>query len=115
MYNVSCCSVCALVFILQHVSADVWVCRANDMSADQIHCRTHLGHLLQAGDSVLAFDLTNSNVNNSDLDKITPEKRPDIIIVKKLYSDKGYRNRQRKWRLHHLEREAAASINSTDR
>jgi len=99
----------------KHVLADVWVCRANDMSADQIHCKSHLGHLLQPGDTVLGFDLNNSNVNSYELDKIAPERRPDVILVKKLYADKSFRNRQRKWRLMRLERDAAMSANSQER
>lgn len=61
------------------------------------------------------FDLSNSNVNNFDLDKISPDKRPDVILVKKQFSEKSFRNRQRRWRLHRLEREAAMSANSNER
>jgi len=42
--------------LLQHVPADVWVVKERELgSADcqQVHCRTHLGHLLTAGDIVL--------------------------------------------------------------
>ncbi|XP_067937287.1 60S ribosomal export protein NMD3-like [Watersipora subatra] len=99
----------------KHVLADVWVCRSSDMSADQIHCRSHLGHLLQPGDTALGFDLSNSNVNDVDLDKLSSDKKPDLILVKKQYSDKGFRNRQRKWKLLRLEREAAMSANSNER
>lgn len=42
------------------------------------------------------------------------EKRPDVILVKKLFAEKGYRNRQRKWKLARLEREAAMSANSNE-
>lgn len=54
-------------------------------------------------------------MNSDALDKIPAEKRPDVILVKKLYADKSYRNRQRKWRLQRLEREAAASQISNER
>lgn len=61
------------------------------------------------------FDLTNSNVNSYELDKIAADRRPDVILVKKQYADKGFRNRQRKWKLLRLEREAAMSANSQER
>lgn len=64
---------------------------------------------------VYRFDLNNSNVNSYELDKIAPERRPDVILVKKLYADKSFRNRQRKWRLMRLERDAAMSANSQER
>lgn len=60
------------------------------------------------------FDLSNSNANNYDLDKMSADKKPDVILVKKQFADKGARNRQRKWRLHRLEREAAMSANSAE-
>ena len=43
------------------------------------------------------------------------DKRPDVILVKKQFAEKGFRNRQRKWKLHRLEREAAMSANSNER
>ena len=64
---------------------------------------------------MFSFDLSNSNVNNFDLDKMPADKRPDVILVKKQFGDKGFRNRQRKWKLHRLEREAAMSANSNER
>lgn len=43
------------MFVLQHVPADVWVAKESELgnSDQQVHCRTHLGHLLSAGDVVL--------------------------------------------------------------
>ena len=37
--------------------ADVWVVKANEIgqSDDNVHCKTHLGHLLNIGDSVLGY------------------------------------------------------------
>ena len=39
--------------MLQHLPADVYVVKANSMGDTPTHCRTHLGHLLSPGDSVL--------------------------------------------------------------
>lgn len=40
---------------LQHVLADAWVVRSSDLGSDEenVHVRTHLGHLLQPGDTAL--------------------------------------------------------------
>jgi len=60
------------------------------------------------------FDLANANINDPVFDKIPPERRPDIVLVRKYYGDKTERNKRRKWRLRRLEREAAGSTTSTN-
>lgn len=72
--------------------ADVWLVRSSDIgsSDSEIHCRTHLGHLLSPGDSVLGFDLANANLNNAELDdyqQIQGDRLPDVILLKKCYTD----------------------------
>ena len=44
-----------LFVLLQHVLADCWVVKSSElgMNDDTIHCRTHLGHLLSPGDTVM--------------------------------------------------------------
>ena len=44
-----------LILNLQHVLADAWVVKSSELgrNEDTIHCRTHLGHLLQPGDIAL--------------------------------------------------------------
>lgn len=88
----------------RHVLADVWVVKASELGFNdrQYHCRSHLGHLLNYGDTVLGFDLSTANINNDDFEKIKPEKRPDVILVKKLYGDRSRRHKKRKWKLKHL-------------
>ncbi|XP_069939784.1 60S ribosomal export protein NMD3 [Cherax quadricarinatus] len=87
----------------KHQVAEVWVQRASELGSDNvIFCRTHLGHILNPGDSVLGFDLRLSNVNDTNIDKINPDLVPDVILVKKIYADKATRNRRRRWRLKHL-------------
>jgi len=90
----------------KHTLADVWVvktCQLGKYEENATHCRTHLGHLLQPGDTVMGFDLKNSNVNDSQLEKLSADKIPDVVIVKKVYAEKSVRNRRRKWRLKHME------------
>ena len=49
------------------------------------------------------FDLKNSNVNDPNLEKMSGETLPDVVLVKKVYAEKSVRNRRRKWRLKHME------------
>lgn len=88
----------------RHVLADVWVVRSYELGLtnDLIHCRTHMGHLLKPGDTVLGFDLGNANVNNVSFDKLRKDRIPDVILVKKVYSNQSSRHRKRKWKLNHL-------------
>lgn len=86
--------------------ADAWVVKTSQLGKyeeNAIHCRTHLGHLLQPGDTVLGFDLKNSNVNDPQLEKMSEDKISDVVLVKKVYAEKSVRNRRRKWRLKHME------------
>jgi len=88
----------------KHVLADCWVTKTSELGLndDSIHCRTHLGHVLNIGDSVLGLDLKNSNVNNPELEKMATDKIPDVVLVKKHFADKALRNRKRKWKLKHM-------------
>ncbi|XP_013421301.1 60S ribosomal export protein NMD3 [Lingula anatina] len=98
----------------KHVLADVWVARPSEMGEKQYFCRTHLGHLLQPGDSVLGFDLNNSNVNDKYLESLPADKIPDVVIVKKIY-DKSKRQRKRKWKLKRLEQTEKEETSSIER
>lgn len=91
----------------KHVLADVWVSRMSDLGVNdqQYFCRTHLGHLLSVGDTVLGFDMVNANLNNEHIEKLKVEKLPDVVLVKKVYGDKKKRNRHRRWKLQHLNEE----------
>jgi hypothetical protein len=40
-------------FSFQHMPADVYVVKSNAMGDTPTHCRSHLGHLLSPGDTVL--------------------------------------------------------------
>ncbi|CAH1772405.1 unnamed protein product [Owenia fusiformis] len=90
----------------KHVLAEVWVVKASEIGSDegQYFCKTHLGHLLNVGDSVLGYDLRFSNVNDANLEKMSPDRIPDVVIVKKVYADKAKRNRKRNWKLRHMDR-----------
>ncbi|KAI1724768.1 NMD3 family domain-containing protein [Ditylenchus destructor] len=88
----------------RHRLADVWVVRSNQVGqsdARTVCCRTHLGHLLSPGDTVLGFDVANSNLNNSVFEKVKTENVPDVVLVRKAY-DRANRSRKRQWKLKRL-------------
>eukprot|EP00118_Oscarella_pearsei_P013320 m.105562 g.105562 ORF g.105562 m.105562 type:complete len:501 (+) comp37230_c0_seq10:145-1647(+) len=94
------------------VLAEVCVSKTEDLGLpdSQVYCKTHLGHLLKAGDTVLGFDLANSNVNNDYLSRVPSRHVPDVVLVKKSYGDKK-RGQNRIWKLKHLAKDASEAMN----
>ncbi|KAK0203607.1 NMD3 family-domain-containing protein [Desarmillaria ectypa] len=70
------------------------------------HTRTHLGGILQPGDTVLGYHLTNANFNSDDFAQLSSDRIPDIILVKKTYPNRRKKNRARNWRLRSIGKEA---------
>ncbi|XP_076457169.1 60S ribosomal export protein NMD3-like [Babylonia areolata] len=87
----------------KHLLADVYVARMCDLGVNdhQFHTRSHLGHLLKAGDTVLGYDFTCSNLNHPQFEKLKEERIPDVILVKKVY-DQPRRCRRRNWKLQRM-------------
>ncbi|XP_065190431.1 60S ribosomal export protein NMD3-like [Sycon ciliatum] len=87
--------------------ADAWVVRSEELGVSdrQYHCRTHLGHLFNVGDTALGFDFTNANLNHDNLAKLKVDKMPDVVLVKKHFGDKHKRHSRRNWQLKTLEKE----------
>lgn len=76
-------------------------------SANQIfHTRTHLGAILQPGDSVMGYHLTNANFNSDDFAQLPSDRIPDIILVKKSYPNRRKKNKTRNWKLRSIAKEA---------
>lgn len=100
----------------KHVLAEVWVVPAAEVgtSERQTHCRTHLGHILAAGDLVLGFDVSRANVNDPNLSKMKATDIPDVVLVKKSYGDKRKRHKLRNWRLQQLDKEMDVSMTTAD-
>lgn len=94
----------------KHVVADVWLVKASElgMNDNTIHARTHLGHLLKPGDSVLAYNIEDTNINDSNFDLLKKEQIPDVIIVRKHYGDMLMLKNSRIWKLKHLSDEVNA-------
>lgn len=91
----------------KYCQADVYLMKNNDAfgSDSQIHCRTHLGHLLKAGDIVTGLDFTTANLNDDNLEGMKPEHIPDVVLVKKIFGDRKKRSSKRNWRLKDLPKE----------
>lgn len=100
----------------KHLLADVYVVKISELGINdnQYHCRSHLGHLLKYGDTVLGFDLRNTNANDPNLDKMKPDSVPDVVLVRKLYGNSDRRMKKRKWKLRHLDPEGNAAEDKKD-
>ncbi|KAF8633158.1 hypothetical protein AX17_004659 [Amanita inopinata Kibby_2008] len=71
------------------------------------HTRTHLGGILQPGDTVLGYHLTPSNFNSPEFAAVKTERVPDVILVKKTYPNRRKKSRARNWRLKSMAKEAS--------
>ncbi|KAI0250616.1 NMD3-domain-containing protein [Lactifluus subvellereus] len=75
-------------------------------STNQIfHTRTHLGGILQPGDAVLGYHLSNSNFNSDDFASLPQDRIPDVILVRKAYPNRRKKNKSRNWRLRSMAKE----------
>ncbi|KAF8069178.1 NMD3 family-domain-containing protein [Lyophyllum atratum] len=70
------------------------------------HTRTHLGAILQPGDTALGYHLTNSNYNSDDFATLEAGRIPDIILVKKAYPNRRKKSKARSWKLRSIAKEA---------
>jgi nonsense-mediated mRNA decay protein 3 len=69
------------------------------------HTRTHLGAILQPGDTVLGYHLTLSNFNSSEYAALKVDRVPDVILVKKMYPYRRKKSKARVWRLKSIAKE----------
>ncbi len=74
----------------KYALADVMVARASDPSYDEtFHTTTHLGNLLDIGDTVLGYDLISSVLTGADEWSLNNSfnssfQMPDVVLVKKI-------------------------------
>ena len=96
------------------IHAEVQVARAADFGKnDQVFfTRTHLGHLLNPGDTALGYDLANAQLTGLDYDAFIAKggQLPDVILVRKSYDEKRKRSKAkgmgaRPWKLKQLNME----------
>lgn len=91
--------------------AECTVARASDLGANDktYFCRTHLGSVLHAGDSVMGYQLTGTNFNNAQFDEIENSSTyssqiPDVMLVKKHYARKR-KPKSRSWKLKRMNKD----------
>lgn len=54
------------------------------------------------------YNVEDSNINDTNFEKLDKQNVPDVILVKKHYGDKAARRKQRIWKLRHLAEEDTA-------
>ncbi|KAL5233909.1 hypothetical protein ACI65C_001350 [Semiaphis heraclei] len=62
-------------------------------------------------DTVLGYAVADSNVNDSNFDKLPKTSLPDVILIKKNYTDRA-RNRKRTWKLKRMTTDTEMNIES---
>lgn len=70
-----------------------------------LHTRTHLGGILQPGDTAMGYYLTASNFNSDDYATLPADRIPDVILIKKAYPDRRKKGRTRAWKLRSIAKE----------
>jgi len=89
----------------KYALAEATVVKAGTMgkSSKSYFTITHLGNVLNVGDSVLGYDIENANFNDADIAPMKGRQvRSEIILVKKCYPHRRERSRQRNWKLAQL-------------
>ena len=93
--------------------ADVTVARRADFGTNdrQYASVTHLGTILKAGDYVWGYAVAASPLA-ADLDEVQARQLPEVLLVKKSYSDRRHRERKkgRVWKLKQLDKEKDAGV-----
>ena len=86
----------------RYVLADVEVVR-NTAAGDQTYLvRSHLGGVLQPGDTVLGYHLGVTNLNNTEFDTLDQDQVPEVVLVKKSYANRRRKHKTRNWKLKSL-------------
>ncbi|WVO18453.1 hypothetical protein L204_106170 [Cryptococcus depauperatus] len=70
------------------------------------HTRTHLGGILQPGDTVLGYHLTHANFNHDAFESLESARIPDVILIKKTYPNRRKKSKPRHWKLRSIAKEA---------
>ncbi|KAF9580351.1 hypothetical protein BGW38_003041 [Lunasporangiospora selenospora] len=89
------------------VLADIQVARSQDVGRNDTtyFARSHLGAILNPGDSVMGYDIASSNFNSEAFDVLDHSSLPDVILVKKAYPSHRKKNKARSWGLRQLRKE----------
>lgn len=96
------------------VLAECTVARSVDLGKNDVtyFCRTHMGAILNPGDTVKGYLMANTRFNNDEYEAIEASKQyssqiPDVILVKKSYPRKQKAGgvAKRNWKLKRMARE----------
>lgn len=80
------------------------VCLADEVGAGREWIvQTHLGAVLNPGDTVKGYYLDSHNFNNEDLGKYRAEQLSDVILVRKHFETQTKRRHLRNWKLKKLD------------
>lgn len=78
----------------------------NSWGTTQIfHTRTHLGAILQPGDTTMGYYLSSANFNSDDFAAIPADRIPDVVLVKKAYPNRRKKGKSRNWKLRSIAKE----------
>jgi len=85
--------------------ADMEVAKVSDFGLNDRRYRTrsHLGHVLHPGDLAYGYDMNSINFNDSEIANFPADRMPDVILVRKSYSNK--QRLRRNWKLQQLQKE----------
>jgi len=84
---------------------ELTLARSRDLGSNDVQFRSisHMGHLIQAGDTVMGYDLTSAVYNEANTKEWPNLSLPDVVVVKKVYPES--RRRRRVWKLRALIKE----------
>lgn len=101
----------------KHVLAEATVVKTSDFGVNDTsyQCRTHLGAILNYGDTVMGYLLAGTQFNNDEFEAIESHKSfassvPDVVLVKKSYPRRvkktgDHSASRRNWKLKRMARE----------
>ncbi|KAI0781993.1 NMD3-domain-containing protein [Abortiporus biennis] len=89
-----------------HHDEDIMDYESSTLTNQIFHTRTHLGGILQPGDTALGYHLSNANFNSDDFASLPSHRIPDIILVKKSYPNRRKKSKARNWKLRSIAKEA---------
>jgi len=95
----------ASAFVSQQQNADYDAMDSEGVLDKMYHTRTHLGGILQPGDSAMGYHLSASNFNSDDFEGLSNDRIPDVVLVKKAYPAARKKSKARAWRLKSMAKE----------
>eukprot|EP01133_Synstelium_polycarpum_P015463 gene15463-18350_t len=101
----------------KYAMADIQLAKSADFGKNDTtyYVRTHLGHLFNAGDLALGYDLNTAVLNDADMSYAgTKSNVPDIILVKKTYAQMSGLKARRHFKMHNLDIQGQEGVKKHD-